>query len=415
MSLAILHEQFIDKSKSDAVNPLIKSLSDASTPDTPRWVGRNNFTYRLRFCEAQTQGFNANYLGVALDVGESVVVGGKQTNNLGVDTPLFNGADVTSGSDAGGVYYDVLVDLNTDPMNAALAMATGNQLACTVDVEVVGPGNAEPPRLTFQFAIIVLRPAGTGGIPAMHIFATRTRLKSELLNILNIPNIAFVETTGTANGTIGNPSKPFTAEAAIASGAAVIHFGVGIFTFTIPDGYAGKWSGLGEDVNFLNVTCAGGANGANGTDSTLSPDPDNPDNLLGNDATSGQLGNAASPVHIHSAIPRSFSLAIAGPNGGNGGGAGDGGFYGSQQYGAQGGSGGDLYLFGCGRVQVTVGIEGSDGVYAAVTGPYIDGNLYYQNCSMISIVNPGNGTINDIGIDGTPGGIPSSNQIVYQD
>lgn len=245
------------------------------------------------------------------------------------------------------------------------------------------------------------------------------------------PNIAYVTTDGTGDGEVGNRAKPFTPAAAVALGSGVIvDWGVGTlnadplpsstpFTVTVPAGYVGYWRGAGLGKTAIVVTCTPGANGANGADEVYHEDlPDNPGTfIVDSNATDGAVGENAMPVHIHSVVPDSFSLQAAGPDGGNGGVQG-GDSNGTRPAPGNGGFPGNVYLYGCGELQVTSGRGGWD-AQLTPSRTENDGDIYYQGCSVISL-NAGTGNLQDVDIFGTPNivsvpgiGTASSNRIVY--
>jgi len=159
MPLVLLSEQLIDSSKGSYF-PIIRSLTDGSQADAPRWVGVMNFTHRLRFCKKQVGGaLNASYVGVALDLDDQIVVGCRATVGIASGTLLFSGVGYVIGQDDNGYYYEATLNLDTVPTRAALALAPGGQVQCTLDVHIVGPGAEDPPRFVYQFPIIVHAPA----------------------------------------------------------------------------------------------------------------------------------------------------------------------------------------------------------------------------------------------------------------
>ncbi len=153
---------FLDSSRGPAA-PLLAGATSTSTAAAVVWILRDDFTLRVRILKRGSTELTS-LTAIAIEAGDTILVGGRAANDPDADGFLFSAVDFTEiheGADAeDGYRYEAALDLNTVPLIAAVTATTDGRLAVVVTVQIRNAANTS--RLSFQFPATI-RSGVTGG------------------------------------------------------------------------------------------------------------------------------------------------------------------------------------------------------------------------------------------------------------
>jgi len=124
------------------------------------WVQDDKFTLRLWF-RRKVSALGAPTISLNLGEGWNLVFEGKKKSDPDADESLFDAGAFTEVNEGDETYYQAVLDLRTDEMEAAFAaLPAADPLEVLIDIEVQDSGNAQ--RITLQIPLTVLRQAYKG-------------------------------------------------------------------------------------------------------------------------------------------------------------------------------------------------------------------------------------------------------------
>ena len=120
---------------SGSAGPLIKSLDGTQPADPVEWVARDKFKVRIRF--------GGDGVSLQLDAGAQIILSGRPSSNLSLTNPLFLATGFTEHNSGDDWYYEALLDLDNDPLIAAVAATAQGSLNVTANIKVLAEDDSE--------------------------------------------------------------------------------------------------------------------------------------------------------------------------------------------------------------------------------------------------------------------------------
>jgi len=205
---------------SGPAGPLLKSLAGIQPADTIEWVARDRFKVRIRFGKDGDTDVAA-LSALQLDAGAQIILSGRPTNNLSLAAPLFLATDFTEVHSSDDWYYEALLNLDNDPLIAAVAATAQGSLNVTANLKVLSADDTEIFTIP-QFAVVLLASAynPTDGVPAENVDLKASQAQAEA----GTSNTNWMTPLRTAQAIVSRIGTVVTA--AVTSGQATVDFDI---------------------------------------------------------------------------------------------------------------------------------------------------------------------------------------------